>query len=169
MLVELLEDPLELLLSLENVRVIGVDILSVLCIAIDGLSSFTNLAAGVFDRLTRQSTLTFYQVHLFPQLLLVIKSNLVSIPFLLRAEAPEVRMLVDLFGLLIRLSGSIAGWSMGQEAIPGKRAVGTFRWNGTDREPVVGAVDIHREMPLDSLPFSHLHGADVLKVFASEV
>ena len=49
MLVELLEDPLELLLSLENVRVIGVDILSVLCIAIDGLSSFTNLSTSVFD------------------------------------------------------------------------------------------------------------------------
>ena len=169
MLVELLEDPLELLLSLENVRVIGVDILSVLCIAIDGLSSFTNLAASVFDRLMRQSTLSLDQVHLLLQLLLVVEGNLVSIPFLLRAEAPEVCMLVDLFGLFVRLSGSIAGWSMRQEAIPGKRAVGTFRWNGTDREPVVGAVDIHREMPLDSLPFLHLHGADVLEVFASEI
>ena len=53
MLVELLEDLLELLLSLENVGVIGVDILSVLCIAINDLSGFTDLATGVADRLLR--------------------------------------------------------------------------------------------------------------------
>ena len=118
-----------------------------------------------------QSALALDQVHLLLQLLLVVEGDLIRIPiFLLHPpEAPKVRMLVDLFWLLVGVFSAVLGREGRQKAVPGEDAMCALGWDSAYRKPIVSPVDVHRNVSFDSLSFFELPCANMIEEFASEI
>ena len=95
-------------------------------------------------------------------------SDLIGAEFLLSMAVP-IRLVILLLLLWVGVRLAVGGGKRGQQAILGEHSMGTSRWTRTDRKPILGAVDIHSDVPLDSFPFMQLHRADMVDELAFEV
>ena len=85
------------------------------------------------------------------------------------SESPEVRLLVLLLRLLVRLCATIGCWQGWEQAKAVQVSMGTPSWDSADREPVVGSMSVHSDMSHYSLAFFGMHHGDLLKILAFEI